>query len=346
MTQPIFYDASGRRRRVAMVATLLLALALAVLAWWTASVLAARDPHAALRFAEDAGAPQGLAVADSAGDKTAWLPRATPAAGKAPLRLGFYMPWDAASRASLAAHGGELDWLAAGLASVTGPDHRVAYEHDDDLARSLAAQPSAPRLLPMIQNAEGDGRWDGEGTARLLASAPARARFAERIVAIVAAERGAGVMLDLESLPATAHRDYRRFLQELRTRFAPRGWAVMLAVPVGDPAWDLAAYAAVADRLVLMAYDEHWMGGEAGPIASQGWFAQAVAAAVARAGADKAIVAIGNYAYDWDGRITTPLTVAAAWQLAAQAGVTPRFFAPSSVQSWKPYRLVKMRSLS
>jgi cellulose synthase/poly-beta-1,6-N-acetylglucosamine synthase-like glycosyltransferase/peptidoglycan/xylan/chitin deacetylase (PgdA/CDA1 family) len=325
MTQPIFYDASGRRRRVAMVATLLLALALAGLAWWTATVLGARDPHAALRFVEDAGAPQGLAVADSAGGTAAWLPKATPATGKAPLRLGFYMPWDAASRASLAAHGGELDWLAAGLASVTGPDHRIAYDHDDDLARSLAAQASAPRLLPMIQNADGDGRWDGEGTARLLASAPARARFADRIVAIVAAEKGAGVMLDLESLPATAHQDYRRFLGELRARFAPRGWSVMLAVPVGDPAWDLAAYAAVADRLVLMAYDEHWMGGEAGPIASQGWFAQTVAAAVAHTGADKAIVAIGNYAYDWQGRQTTPLTVAAAWQLAARAGVTPRF---------------------
>ncbi len=325
MTQPIFYDASGRRRRIAGVATLVLALALAVLAWWIVTILGARDPHAPLRFAEDAGAPQGLAAAASRDGATPWLPRAGAAAGKAPLRLGFYMPWDAASRASLAAHAGDLDWLAAGLATVTGADHHITYEHDADLAALLGKQARAPRLMPMIQNAMTDGRWDGEGTARLLAAAPARARFADRIVAMVAAERGAGVMLDLESLPAAAHGDYRRFLGELRARFAPRGWSVMVAVPVGDPAWDLHAYAAVADRLVLMAYDEHWMGGEAGPIASQGWFAGTVAAAVARTGADKAIVAIGNYAYDWQGRTTTPLTVAAAWQLAAQAGVKPQF---------------------
>ena len=326
MTQPIFYDASGRRRRIAGATLLVLALGLALLVWWAATVLGARDPHAPLRFAEDTGAPQGLAVTASTGTAAAWLPKTgTAAAGKAPLRLGFYMPWDAASRASLAAHAADLDWLAAGLATVTGANHHVAYEHDGELATLLAGQARSPRLLPMIQNAMTDGRWDGEGTARLLADAPARARFADRLVALVTAERGAGVMLDLESLPASAHRDYQLFLRELRARFAPRGWAVMLAVPVGDPAWDLAAYAAVADRLVLMAYDEHWMGGEAGPIASQGWFAQAVAAAVARTGADKAIVAIGNYAYDWDGRRTTPLTVAAAWQLAAQAGVTPQF---------------------
>ena len=325
MTQPIFYDASGRRRRIAGAATLLLALALAVLVWWVATILSARDPHAPLRFAEDAGAPQGLAVTATGTGTAPWLPKATAAAGKAPLRLGFYMPWDAPSHASLAAHAGELDWLAAGLATVTGTDHHVTYEHDGDLTTLLAGQAHAPRLLPMIQNAMADGRWDGDGTARLLADARARARFADRIVAMVAAERGGGVMLDLESLPASAHDDYRLFLRDLRARFAPRGWAVMLAVPVGDPAWDLRAYAAVADRLVLMAYDEHWMGGTAGPIASQGWFAQVVAAAVARTGADQAIVAIGNYAYDWDGRTTTPLTVAAAWRLAAQAGVVPRF---------------------
>jgi peptidoglycan/xylan/chitin deacetylase (PgdA/CDA1 family)/spore germination protein YaaH/GT2 family glycosyltransferase len=333
MTRPIFYDASGRRRRIAMIALTLLALATALLLWWVGAVLGAQDARLPLRFAEDAAAPHGVAAAASATKISAWLPRTAgtigATAGKAPVRLGFYMPWDAASRASLAAHAGELDWLAAGMATVTGPDHRLDYEADTDLVALLAKAPRAPRLLPMIQNAMSDGQWDGAGTARLLASAPDRARFADRIVAMVAATHGAGVMLDLESLPAAAHGDYLRFLRELRDRFAPRGWAVMLAVPVGDPDWDLRAYAAVADRLILMAYDEHWMGGEAGPIASQGWFAETVAAAVARTGPDKAIVAIGNYGYDWDGKTTIPLTVAAAWQLAAKAGVVPQFDAAS-----------------
>ncbi|HEX8421037.1 MAG TPA: polysaccharide deacetylase family protein, partial [Sphingomonas sp.] len=119
------------------------------------------------------------------------------------------------------------------------------------------------------------------------------------------------------------------FLAELRTRFAGRGWQVMIAAPVADPTWDLGAYAAVVDRVVLMAYDEHWMGGSAGPIASQPWFARVVADAVAEVGRQKAIVAIGNYAYDWAADATTPLSVTDAWALARRARTIPRFDAAS-----------------
>jgi spore germination protein YaaH len=59
----------------------------------------------------------------------------------------------------------------------------------------------------------------------------------------------------------------------------------------------------VADKLFLMAYDEHYIGGDAGPVASQPWFVDACGSDQAAVGPDKAIVAIGNYAYDWpDGK--------------------------------------------
>ncbi|WP_241491930.1 glycosyltransferase [Sphingomonas endophytica] len=325
----IFYDASGRRARrvrwalaVAITIPLLLAtmLAMAVL-----RPMAGSGP----RFGVDGAAPRGLPVGDAPRvEHGGWLP----ARGDGRLTggtMGFYMPWDEASRGSLAAHVADLAWLVPGVATVTGADHRLVVEPDAYLHQVLARAARRPRVLPMVQNAAADGSWDGAGTAALLADPGARRRFAADIEALVAREDGAGVMLDLESLPASAHRDYRRFLSELHARFAPRGWIVALAAPVADPDWDLRAYAAVADRLVLMAYDEHWMGGAAGPIASQPWFARVVAQAVARVGTDKAIVAIGSYAYDWAGRTTEPLSIADAWTLAARAGVTPQFDAQS-----------------
>ncbi|WP_443019881.1 glycosyltransferase [Sphingomonas adhaesiva] len=328
----IFYDASGRRgRRVRMlviVAAAVPALLLALLAAAVLRPMAAAAP----RFAAAADAPRGLTPAGVAVERGAWLPGAaggTLTGGT----MGFYMPWDDASRRSLEAHVGELEWLVPGLATVTGADHRFVAEGDEHLRSVLARAPKRPRVLPMVQNAAADGSWDGAGTAALLADAAARRRLAGQIEALVAQEKGAGVLLDLESLPASAQRDYRTFLGELRARFRPKGWVVTLAVPVADPDWDLAAIARVADRLVLMAYDEHWMGGEPGPIASQPWFARVVDAAVRQVGADKAIVAIGSYAYDWVGqgtaRRTTPLSIADAWALAARAGVVPTFDAAS-----------------
>ncbi|MEH3046204.1 MAG: glycosyltransferase [Sphingomonas adhaesiva] len=300
------------------------ALLLAMLAAAVLRPMAAAAP----RFAATAEAPRGLVPASATVERGAWLPEA--ARGRLTGgTMGFYMPWDDASRRSLAAHVGELEWLVPGLATVTGADHRFVADSDDYLRGVLARAGKRPGVLPMVQNAAADGTWDGAGTGALLADARARARFAGQIEALVTREKGAGVLLDLESLPASAHGNYRMFLRELRARFGAKGWIVTLAVPVADPDWDLAAYAAAADRVVLMAYDEHWMGGAAGPIASQPWFARVVDAAVRQAGADKAIVAIGSYAYDWAGRKTTPLGIADAWALATRAGVVPTFDAAS-----------------
>ena len=334
MTDQIFHDPTGRRAVWTRLAMALGAVALvAVVALLVAAITTART-HAPIAFAEDAGRPQGLMRAPGAAPRGAWLPAADLGAPKRRL-TAFYMPWDDASRRALVAHVDEIAWLVPGLATLA--DGRLRYERDAYLHTVLDRAARRPRLMPMVQNAAQDGEWDGAGTARLLADRAARARFAADLAAMVAAEGGQGVMLDLENLPTSAHADYRAFLATLRARFAPRGWSVAIAAPVGDATWDLAAYAAVADRVVLMAYDEHWLGGEAGPIASQAWFTDQVGQGVAAIGRDKAIVAIGNYAYDWIGERAEPLTVAEAWARARRAGVTPRFD-PASGNSHFAYR--------
>ena len=52
--------------------------------------------------------------------------------------------------------------------------------------------------------------------------------------------------------------------------------------------------------LILMAYDEHWATGTPGPIAGLPWFADVLRQRQRDVPAEKMIVAIGNYAYDWE----------------------------------------------
>ncbi len=210
------------------------------------------------------------------------------------------MPWDDARRASLIAHIGELDWLVPGLISVTGKDHHITVFPDHPLEALLAATPKPPAIVPMVQNII-DGKWDGQGMAALLHDPQASAKLLSDLEPQLEKQNAIGVMFDFEELPASAQGDYIHFLAQARQRYANHYWQVTLAVPVDNKDWDLGAYAQVADKLVLMEYDEHTNDAEPGPIASQAWFVSHLKSALTVVPRSKAIVGIGSYSYDWSG---------------------------------------------
>ena len=115
----------------------------------------------------------------------------------------------------------------------------------------------------------------------LASTSPRRRDLLARIGAVP--DRVEAPDIDETPLKGELPRPYALRLAEAKARFAPRGWVVAIAAPVGNADWNMHAYARVTDKIFLMAYDEHEMSGPAGPIASQRWFARSVAnAAVAR----------------------------------------------------------------
>lgn len=63
--------------------------------------------------------------------------------------------------------------------------------------------------------------------------------------------------------------------------------------------------------VMVMAYDENWMGGEAGPITSQPRFADLVAHLVRAVDRGKVVAVPGHYASDWSAGRIDPLAVSA-----------------------------------
>jgi len=327
MSAPVFFDPTGRRSRVSrrMVAVLMLLVLLAAAAFATTLVVMPRRPdlrlplplpHAAAARGDHR--PHGLA---------AWLPHRRTAASGTPLSIGFYEPGNEGSLASLRRNGGALDWVVPALVSVAGPRHTVTVTADGAFDRTLAAMRHPPRVLPMVQNFgdSGDnGDWDGAGAAALLADRTDRRMLVDRLVAIVASRRAAGLVMDLEALPAAAMRPYLGFLHQLRVAM-PAGTTLAVTAPAEDERWPLAALARVSDKVIFMAYDQHWEGGSAGPIAAQDWFVQQVAAARRAVPADKLVVALGSYAYDWHGDDTDALSVEEAWLAAHDSSAGPVF---------------------
>lgn len=335
MNLQVFHDPTGKRgRRLRWLGTGLLVAAILCVAMfvWAITSLERRSAPA-LSKTIDAGQTHSASIKPTAASASSaeWLPASAPLGQPrlAAETLGFYMPWDEASRRSLRANVSQISWVAAGMVSVRGPDHEWIEADDPALSGILASSPRT-RLLLMIQN-DSESGWDGENMARLLASPKKRTALLDKVAVAMTRHNAAGVLFDIENLPVSAHSDYRALLAEARTRLpaplAGNAVTVMIAAPVADEAWDLGAYARAADRVVLMAYDEHWQSGSPGPIASQAWYAQVVERALARTGADRAIVAVGSYAFDWSkGQpLADSITVEQAWARAAQARTLPVF---------------------
>lgn len=318
MEQPVFYDASGVRRKwwQRAVGVLLFTIVAGAIGFALTILLVPRTTAPSLGGERAQPRPLQQQIRAIGRDIGRWLPlgsRKTAAINQ--IVVGFYVPWDPDSRASLVRHIGQLDWVVPSLVSITGAGSKVDITPDPAFFATVAASSHRPKILPMIQNASND-KWDGVGMAAILADPLRRAALVARSEAIVKRFGGAGVVFDFEDMPPSVQPYYTRFLAEVRARFAPRRWLVTLAVPVGDPAWNLRELAKVSDRLFVMDYDEHAPGSAPGPIASQAWFATNLKAALQQVPAAKVIVAVGNYGYDWHDGTADNMTNEEAWLAA------------------------------
>ncbi|HKY80948.1 MAG TPA: glycosyltransferase, partial [Sphingobium sp.] len=332
MHRPIFYDASGRRRRLTLPALslALIAILVSAVAFALTIVDVPAPPAVPLRMErprpESLGQRLGRIGASLRGEMAGWLPRNRRARAAHPVRMAFYVPWDDASKASLRQHVKQIDWVAPALLSVTGKSHALRMTDDPAFAAIMRAAPHRPHVMPVVQNAAG-AAWDGAGAAALLHDRAERSRLLGSLLPTLVTLHASGAVFDLEALPASAQADYLAFLRQAAAVMHDHRLQLAVTVPVDDARWDLKAYGKAVDRLVLMDYDQHYVGQNAGPIAAQPWFVARLRTALRVVPAEKAIVAIGNYAYDWTqgGGPAEPLSIEDAWLSAHDSGAPIRF---------------------
>ncbi len=343
--RPIFYDPSGRRRkRFTLALVLFVLLNVLTLATLFATILV--DPtQAPLPVALERGAPRlpprttllartskriDNAIRELLGTqppspKRVGARKATAVAtamGR-PLYVGFYGPWDESSTASLQRHIGDLDWLAPVWVTVTGPNHQFNVLPDPNGRAIIDGTAHRPLILPVVQNFA-NGQVDPAGIQGMLADPTLRRKFLDQFEAFLVGNHASGAVFDFEQLDRVGQFHYLQLLHEAHQRFAKHNWLITVAVPVAEP-WNLKAFASVADKLFVMAYDEHSNDGPPGPIASQQWWATSVAAAIRQIPHDKVIVTIANYGYDWHDGGGDPESVEEAWNDAADNDAPPQW---------------------
>ncbi len=134
-------------------------------------------------------------------------------------------------------------------------------------------------------------------------SLPYRKRLVDDIIR--AAEKYHGVQIDFESVPSDDAKHFRDFLGELK-KGLPASKTLSIAVParrkaVAD-AYDYRAIAGIADRVIIMAYDQHWSTSRPGPVGSVVWLREIIEFAEHRVPSGKIVVGLPLYGRAWQDR--------------------------------------------
>ncbi|MGP1587690.1 MAG: glycosyl hydrolase family 18 protein [Treponemataceae bacterium] len=117
------------------------------------------------------------------------------------------------------------------------------------------------------------------------------------------AEKFDGVQIDFELVSPSDKEDYLSFLKELKTRLPKK--IISVAIPartktLEKDAYDYKNLSKIVDRIVVMAYDEHWATSRPGPVASIKWCKNIMNYSKTVIPAEKLIMGLPFYGRCWN----------------------------------------------
>ena len=328
VARPVFFDPSGRRRRWTrrgLFLGLLLLLGLAAAFASTVVNIPAPSPLP-LGFERRTALPIRAQVSNVSHAITSLFrspPKVRANSGGKPITVAFYTTWSDESAPSLIHNINQIDWVAPTSLNIDSQGKLQVHE-DRALRRILLSNINRPLVVPVLQNVAGDF-FAKEATQALFHSETRRRELIAQILDYLDKTGDGGIIFDFENVDPRDMVLYRNLIGEVNTALDKKGRVVAVTLPLEGDGWSPRQFAAVADKVILMAYDEHWLSGQPGPIASNGWFAAKVSNAVKGMSADKVIIALGSYAYDWTKGKNDSLTVEEAWMTASDSKATPVF---------------------
>jgi spore germination protein YaaH len=234
--------------------------------------------------------------------------------------------WDSKALASMQSNAGKLDEANPGWYTIAA-DGGVTKNSNAEAADMRAALAGID-LVPTIKNYVG-GKFDGNLVANVVGSPTLREKHAEALTQLVVQNAYEGIDIDYESMNAAARPNFTLFVQLLAQKLHGAGKKLSVTVSAktsdadnwsGPAGEDWRAIGAAADTVKIMAYDNHWDGSAAGAIAPLNWLDNIATYAEATMPAQKIIMGLPWYGYDWQGTNATDLVYSEAVALAQRVG--------------------------
>ncbi len=167
-------------------------------------------------------------------------------------------------------------------------------------------------------------------TTYILTHTSIREKVEKNILSVALANGVDGINVDLEGMSSEVGDSYIQFIREMSVLCRNNGLVLSVDVPplfAMTEFYDRAEMNEVADYVIVMAYDEHYSGSEAGSVASISYSEESVTNMLKEVSADKLILGIPFYTRLWavgsDGSVSsTAYGMEAINTLLASKGVS------------------------
>lgn len=192
---------------------------------------------------------------------------------------------------------GSLDEIAPSYFDINSEGNlEIVSSLDTNLISEMHAK--GVKVVPFLSN-----HWDRDAGRKALDK---REALAQQIASAISKYNLDGVNVDIENLTEADRENYVDFVRILRNKL---GYSKSLSVAVApnpyniskgwQGSYDYAALAKYSDYLMIMAYDESYQGGPAGPVASASFVEKSIKYAVERVPKSKIVLGIPFYGRLW-----------------------------------------------
>lgn len=181
-----------------------------------------------------------------------------------------------------------------------------------------------------ITNLTSAGQFSTSLITQLVRNPVFSSRVLQNIRNLLSTYRLDGVNFDLEKAAAQDRSLYSQLIYNWTVQLKQDNYRVTLDAPAktaDDPtdiwkgAFDYRALGQIVDEIVLMTYEEHWPGSPPGSVASLPWVNQVLDYALANIPAQKIIMGVPLYGYDWvQGNGAKVISYRRATELAQRMG--------------------------
>ena len=159
------------------------------------------------------------------------------------------------------------------------------------------------KLVPIVDN----GEFDPDVAHGMLIDGSLQTHALDSLQSLLSDGTFAGINIDFENIYDDDRVPFDAFMSNVYARLHPLGKLVTIALPAKtneDPGFgypfDYAGLAPNFDLAVIMTYDDHYAGGQAGAVAPLDWVGDVINYATKFIPANKLLLGLPFYGYDWD----------------------------------------------